>query len=307
MQFPRLTGVNRCMPRDKIPLTLIHNATAGDASHGPAWLIGLLERAGYAVDYHPYEPGAIAAALALPAALIAVAGGDGTVANVAARARPDGPPIAILPLGTANNVARSLGLGTIEDVVAGWRTAAVRPFHPIDSEGPWGRSRLIEGIGFGAIEEAIAELPGKTDQESACRSYADAVMTDDPESLELRLDGETIAQRFAVLEISTIPLVGPNLRLAAAADPSRREFAIGFISGDSSERQALARWIMAPETGSPAPISTRTAKQATLTGPFQRVRIDGKVRTAAAERDWDFARPIVLTAAAEPLPFLVPG
>jgi diacylglycerol kinase (ATP) len=310
--------------KKKTSLALIHNESAGDGSHDRDWLVGLLARAGYDVDYHSGKPSAIAAALDSDAELIAVAGGDGTVAKVAAQARPDGPPIAILPLGTANNIAISLGLGPwiergpasgrgpgsgrgIEELIAGWGGFTVRPFHPIDSKGPWGRCRLIEGLGFGAIEEAIAGLPDTTDHESACRGYADAVITDDPELLELTIDGYTIIERFAVLEISTIPLVGPNLRLAAAADPSTGKFAVSYIRDARDERQALARWILAPKDGTPAPVTMRTGARATLSDRFQRIRIDGKVKTASEKPGWDLDLPITLEAAAEPVRFLLPG
>ena len=296
------------MPDKKIPLTLIHNDAAGDADHGRSWLEDMLERAGYEVAYMPYDRSRIAAALRRPAELIAVAGGDGTIAKVAAAARPDGPPIAILPLGTANNLAKSLGVWQpIEELILAWRDGTVRPFYPIDSRGPWGRRRLIEGVGFGAIEEAITELPDKTDQESACRSYANAVLTDDPEHLKLTLDGETLHERFAVLEISTIPLVGPNLRLTPAADPTGRKFAVSFICDSGDEREALAKWIAEPDNGAAVPVSMRAAERATISGKFQRVRIDGGVKTSDAEPDWDCTRPIMLTVAAEPLLFLVPG
>ncbi len=292
----------------KTPLTLIHNESAGNASHDRAWLIEMLSRAGYDVDYHRHDPACIAAALDSAAKLIAVAGGDGTVAHVGAWARPDGPPIAILPLGTANNIATALGLCRgFEELVAGWRHGTVRPFYPLDSEGPWGRRRLIEGLGLGAIEEAIAELPETTDHESACRSYADAVMTDDPESLELTIDGETIRERFAAIEIATIPFVGPNLRLAPAADPSDRKFAVSFVRDTADERRALTAWILAPKGSAPPPVTLRTATRMTIAGRFQRVRIDGKVRTADEEPDWDLGVPITLASAVEPLRFLLPG
>ncbi|MGD9614782.1 MAG: diacylglycerol kinase family protein [Alphaproteobacteria bacterium] len=292
----------------KIPLTLIHNESAGDASHDRDWLVGLLARAGYDVDYHRYDPARVAAALDGAAELVAVAGGDGSVARVIAQARPDAPPIAILPLGTANNLATALGLGRdIEQLVAGWRRFTGRPFYPIDSEGPWGSRQLVEGLGFGAIEEAIAELPDTIDHESACRAYADEVMTDDPELLELTIDGTTIRERFAVLEIATIPLVGPNLRLAPAADPSTRKFSVSFIRDTDDERRALARWILAPKDGTQAPLMMHTATRMTIAGRFQRVRIDGNVRTASEERNWDLSVPITLEVAAEPVRLLLPG
>jgi diacylglycerol kinase family enzyme len=295
------------MRRNKTPLTLIHNDGAGDARHDRAYLVELLERAGYAIEYVPYKRSDIAAALARPAELVAVGGGDGTIAKIVAAARPDGPPIAILPLGTANNIAKSLGAWrSLDEIVAGWRSGTARPFHPIDSEGPWGRRRLVEGIGSGAIEEAIAELPEKTDHASACQSYADAVMSDDPEELELQIHGETIAERFAVLEISTIPLVGPNLRLAPGADPSSGTFAISFIRDASRERQGLAKWITEPVGRATAPVASRSADHVTISGRFQRIRIDGSVKTSEHQDGWDRSRPITLAAAVEPIPLLVP-
>ena len=45
-----------------------------------------------------------------PAELIVVAGGDGTVADALRAAAGRGLPIAVLPLGTANNIALSLGV-----------------------------------------------------------------------------------------------------------------------------------------------------------------------------------------------------
>src|SRR5712675_1904692 len=96
--------------------TLIHNEKAGDRRHGRAYLVGLLEGAGYDVSYFAVKQSDLAEALGHPAEIIVSAGGDGTVARVVAEARSDGPPIAILPLGTANNIATSLGIGgPIED------------------------------------------------------------------------------------------------------------------------------------------------------------------------------------------------
>jgi diacylglycerol kinase (ATP) len=60
--------------------------------------------------------------------LVAVAGGDGTVAK-AARHMPDrNVPLALLPTGTANNVAHSLDLlGEAEEIAANLQGAPTRP------------------------------------------------------------------------------------------------------------------------------------------------------------------------------------
>ena len=142
--------------------TLIHNDKAGDRRHTRAYLVGLLVRAGYDVSYFAVRQGDLAEALGHPAEIIVAAGGDGTVARVVAQARSDGPPIAVMSLGTANNIATSLGIGgPLEEIVSGWQKARMRPYYPISASGPWGMRRLAEGIGFGAFEQAMHEIPRK--------------------------------------------------------------------------------------------------------------------------------------------------
>lgn len=296
------------MARNNGRVILIHNADAGDAGHRRGKLVELLERAGYEVTYIPYKHNDWSKELDRPAELVVAAGGDGTVAKVAAQARPGGPPLAILPLGTANNLAKSLGFDRpLEELVMGWSAARTRPFHLIEATGPWGRSRLAEGIGFAAIEQAIEDLPETMEAEAACRHMADAVIRTSPEHLELRLGGETIEQGFALLEVSTVPLIGPNLLLAAAADPTQRKFAVVFVGDHPDEREALARWIAAPTDGTPAPVAIRSAERATIRGRFRRVRLNGSVWEAESTREPDSLETIVLRCETEPIAFVAPA
>ena len=296
------------MAQRKERLTLIHNDNAGNARHSREELVVLLEGAGYAVTYLRYKRDDWQKALDRPAELVVAAGGDGTVAKVAAQARPGGPPLAILPLGTANNLAKALGFDRpLEELVMGWSAQRTRPFHLIEATGPWGRSRLAEGIGFAAVEQAIEDLPETVEAEAACRLMADAVIRTPPEHLELRLGGETIEQGFALLEVSTVPLIGPNLRLAAAADPTQGKFAVVFVGDDPDEREALARWIAAPPDGTPAPVAIRTAERATIRGRFRRVRLNGSVWEAETIPEPDSLETIVLRCEAEPIAFVAPG
>src|SRR5258706_10863384 len=107
------------MARTRRRATLIHNEKAGDRRHSRGNLIELLERAGYSVAYFPAKHSDLAEALGHPAEIVVSAGGDGTVARVVREARAEGPPIAILPLGTANNIANSLGIGGTPEGLAG--------------------------------------------------------------------------------------------------------------------------------------------------------------------------------------------
>ena len=62
--------------------------------------------------------------------LVAVAGGDGTMRGVALQTSGYGIPLAVIPLGTANNIAASLGWpdGEVRETVRAWRAARRTPF-----------------------------------------------------------------------------------------------------------------------------------------------------------------------------------
>jgi len=288
--------------------TLIHNEKAGDRRHTRAYLVGLLEGAGYDVSYFAVQQGDLAEALGHPAEIIVSAGGDGTVARVVGQARSDGPAIAILPLGTANNIAASLGIaGPLEDIVSAWQQARMRPYYPIGASGPWGMRRLIEGVGFGAFEEAMHEIPRKFRVKRA-RDFVRKIVVDaPPECLEIGIEDETIGGRFAVLEITAIPLIGPRLPLAPAADPSDRNLEICFVGDNEADRQAFAQWLDNPESAELAPVSSRRAQRLTIAGQFRRIRLDSKLWNGEPDPRLDNTWPVIgIATEPQPLRFLVP-
>jgi diacylglycerol kinase family enzyme len=91
-------------------VVLLHNESAGYEDWSRPQLLRCLRRAGLRPKYY-----ALDAALAKPRVLetgewIVVAGGDGSVRKIALQLIGSGKPLVVLPLGTANNIARSLGL-----------------------------------------------------------------------------------------------------------------------------------------------------------------------------------------------------
>src|SRR5688572_6833771 len=111
-------------------VTIVHNPEAGSGDHSGATLIERIRAAGHEVSYASTEAESLTRALnAVPDVLIA-AGGDGTVAAVARLLAASGRdvPIAILPTGTANNIARSLGVpDSVTEMVDALATARQRP------------------------------------------------------------------------------------------------------------------------------------------------------------------------------------
>src|SRR5256886_13726188 len=90
-------------------ITLIHNPKAGDAKHGKRQLMAALAKAGHHATYQSTKEPGLKKALKKPTDLVLAAGGDGTTAKVASRLVDSGIPLSVLPLGTANNLARALG------------------------------------------------------------------------------------------------------------------------------------------------------------------------------------------------------
>ncbi len=108
-------------------------------------------------------PGDTAAAAASPgdARALVVLGGDGTVREAAAAVPPDGPPLAVLPTGTANLLARDLGLSAdpvrTADLVAGDRTTTVDMGVATAGDGRSAPFLCTAGAGLdGAVVHAVA-------------------------------------------------------------------------------------------------------------------------------------------------------
>ncbi len=129
-------------------VSLIHNPAAGnDAQISANKLIRLIRKAGHKVKYFSSKDKGWKKALKKPCDIIAVAGGDGTVGRIARSLVDSRTPIVVLPMGTANNIATTLGLAgrTVEDLVSGWNSARCVNFDIGMARGPWGLRHFIEG------------------------------------------------------------------------------------------------------------------------------------------------------------------
>ena len=204
-------------------ITLIHNPRAGRQRRGDASkLVELLTDAGHDVRYRSVKGARWKRALKKKADLVVVAGGDGTVGKVARRMVGRGIPIALLPLGTANNIARTLGQveRPLEELVRGWENARHVRLDVGVASGPWGERYFIEGIGAGLFAELLASPASKPVKqreaavESALRRLRDAAVYSEPLEIAAALDGKDITGRYLMFEALNLPYVGPNLHLA---------------------------------------------------------------------------------------------
>jgi diacylglycerol kinase (ATP) len=231
--------------------TLIHNPSAGDSDlDGPA-LEKILEQAGFQVRYRSRkdewkkglrDPG--------KADLVVAAGGDGTVSRVALELAGAGVPMAILPLGTANNIARALGIvGSAEEVCAGWRESEQRPFDIGAVSATWGEERFVESVGGGifaelsqaASEEGLAETMTGAKGDRALALLEDLIEQARPSRWEVEVDGRDLSGEYLAVEAMNIRFVGPKVPLAPAADPGDGQLDLVLLS--VAERATLLEYV----------------------------------------------------------------
>src|SRR5690349_15998115 len=91
-------------------VTLVHNPSSGDENHDADRIRSRIEDAGHRPRYQSVLEEHWEDVLERQTDLVVVAGGDGTVGDVMRLLAGRATPLTILPAGTANNIAASLGL-----------------------------------------------------------------------------------------------------------------------------------------------------------------------------------------------------
>jgi diacylglycerol kinase family enzyme len=258
---------------------LIHNPTAGGAHPTAAELMSRLYAAGFSPRYQSSKDENYREALKQDWDLVVVAGGDGTVTRVARLLSDRTTPIAILPIGTANNIASALGLaGTVEELIAGLSAARPRRLDVGLAEGPWGQRRFLEAVGFGAIAKAISHSgprpPRALRIDSGREELQKFVEDAEAERFEFSVDGEEFAGDFLLLEILNLKMTGPALPIVFAAAPDDGLLDIVFLL--ESERAQMSAWLKNPEHA-PSPVTVRKGRKVNVDWKHSYARIDSRV------------------------------
>ncbi len=242
--------------------TLIYNPSAGDEQHGGKRLVERLEEAGYDARLVSDQK-KLERRLEHPGELVVVAGGDGSVKAVALALAGRGIPMAILPMGTANNIAKSLGsMGSVAELIAGWRGADRRRLRVGSVTGRWGTMRFLESAGVGLLTELVTRGREEVD-ENVAGLTGHAIdrallllrrITEEkaPRMRRVTLDGTDLSGEYLLVEAMNIPLVGPNVPLAPGADWS--DGLLDLVLVTERERPAFKDYLRARIGGSAAPL-----------------------------------------------------
>lgn len=280
-------------------LLLVHNPKSGyEQADGPE-LMKLIADAGHEAVYQSTEVDDFAAHFDEAWDAIVIAGGDGTVTRVMKLCAERPVPVAVLPLGTANNIATAIGhSGAIEDLVRAWDVHSLRPVDLGIAIGDWGRSRFAESFGVGLLAEMIA-MADKGDEEKARAKYKTVAerLGAGMKALRKRLKDLKSAKvtlrtpaavhegRFLWAEVSTVGLVGPRLPILENDDPGDGLLAYALLPVD--ERATLDEYLEHRQLGS-APrrtgLITGRAQRLTITWSGCEGHIDGRLLPGPAEK-----------------------
>ncbi|CAN5788319.1 diacylglycerol kinase family lipid kinase [soil metagenome] len=243
-------------------VTLVHNPGAGDERHSAKRIMRELEEAGYDARLESIKKQDLGEALEDPGDLVVVAGGDGSIKKVAIAMAGRGVPLAILPIGTANNIAKSLGaLGSIRELIEGWRRAERRRLAVGTVTTRWGAMRFVESVGVGVFTELVTRGDTEVNESSTGltghaidrallllqRIVAERV----PRLRQLEIDGSDFSGEYLLVEVMNMPLVGPNIPLAPGADYGDEQLEV--VTVGEHEREVLAEYVQARLSGGAAP------------------------------------------------------
>ena len=265
-------------------VTLVHNSDAGDQAHSTKRILRALAEGGYDAKHVGSKKG-LRKALEKPGEMVVVAGGDGRVKRVAVVLAGGDVPMAILPIGTANNIAKSLGvMGSIEELVSGWDRASTRRLAVGTVSASFGSERFVEAAGVGALTELVTRGEDEIDRNSAgltghaldraLHLLRRIVEERAPAPRRLTLDGEDLSGEYLLVEAMNTPMVGPNLPLAPNANPGDDRLELVTVS--EAERGVLLEYLQARLAGGAAPpaLTVRQGKQVTMHASERELRID---------------------------------
>lgn len=231
---------------------ILHNPTAGSQEKSKKELIALFEAKGFDWGYSSTKKSGLKK-MHKKTDFLVVAGGDGTVRRTALRIfgkklSPIRLPILLLPLGTANNIARSLGIPpNVEEIITQHENLNKKKFDAGRIKGFKKEMLFLESFGYGIFPELmnkmreIPEREGATPEENLKRALEvlhDTVMHYTARTFEIEIDGALYHDQYILVEVMNIPFLGPNLKLSPDSDPGDGEFEVIMIP--ESQRTELA-------------------------------------------------------------------
>lgn len=208
---------------------------------------------------------------------VVIAGGDGTVRKVVKKLLDKKIlskrfPVALLPLGTANNISKSLGIeGEPEQLAGSWKKQHIKKIDIGFLQGLNEADFFLESFGYGLFPTLMEKMKSTdeklflsldTEINYSLQVLHDLISTSEAEYLQLQIDGVDRSGKYLLAEIMNIRSIGPNLQLAPGADPSDGELDVVLI--DEGERETFASYVLNKLKGVEDPYAFKSIKAKTI-------------------------------------------
>lgn len=240
---------------------LFHNPSAGDETHSRNSLLFLMENEHYQCYYYSMEDPHWEISHLNPD-LIVIAGGDGTIRKVIHHLLMQNKtlqsvPIAIFPMGTANNIASTLFIsGTPREIIHSWKVNKTVPIQVWRCKSSDTKGLFLEGMGGGIFPALMKEMEDRQEDISddpekklalAKKLLLETVLTFPARYYSIQADGIDYSGDYIFVEAVNIRSIGPNLLLAPDTNPS--DDLLDLILVPESQRGRLAECVQALTNG----------------------------------------------------------
>lgn len=264
---------------------ILHNPNAGQQDQSKHDLIALIESNGIECGYSSTK-GIKWKKVDPEADFLVVAGGDGTVRKVAVELLQKERfkkklPILLLPMGTANNISKSLDIaGHEEEIVRILDNKRVKKYDVGIVDGLKDEYIFLESFGFGIFPELMIrmkELPERDDATpeenlKTALEVLHAIILDYPAMpYTIKIDGVEQQGEYLLVEVMNTASIGPNLILSGSSDPGDGEFEVILVP--ESQRQELASYVSYKLSGIEQTFSPPTIKGRKISITTERVPI----------------------------------
>src|SRR6476659_8380665 len=264
---------------------LIHNPKAGDRKHGKKQLMWSLKKNGLQASYQSIKERGWEKAFKKPVDLVIAAGGDGTVHKTAWQLMGSGIPLAILRLGTANNLARTLGFTeSVDEILQSLHCGKGQPFDVGVARTSSRSEYFLEAAGGGLFADYFPAAMANEEKDASPEEELNAHLSllrqlslDYPaRHWRMRLDGKDIAGRYILWGAMNIRSAGPALHLAPTAktDDGR----LDFVAVREHERKTFFKHVDAHVAGRKqrVPLTPRKFRELKITLPSGAMHLDGE-------------------------------
>lgn len=277
---------------------ILHNPNAGNQEHTKDTLTALVKANGIECGYSSTKE--IGWNQEKPRGdFFIIAGGDGTVRRIVVKYlhknRKHIRPILLLPLGTANNIAKSLGIhGHIDDIIRNIHSPRVKKFDVGEISGRKKDMVFLESFGFGVFPELmkrmkeIPETEDATPEESlktALHELHQIILSYPAQPFTVVVDGIPNTDHYLLIEVMNTPRIGPNLNISPKSDPGDGELELVLIP--ENQREEFASYVSHKIGGiekefMPVVIKGKTISITTPAGIFH---IDDKLSKVRKQKD----------------------